>query len=573
MVEGRRRTHPKRFQPAADIFKFSPQGAYLSMLTVTGEWESLFQGRTKTDLEALLPDYLRGRRWFGGKARTIQSVQILEAIPMVQAPQGQDASFALLKVDYADGKPETYVLPLTFGAGEKAAHVQSEMPQTIVAHLRVNGKEGVLYDALWDKSFSKELLDVIARGRQFKGALGEVMASSTPAFGQLVSSSEAPLEPSVMQAEQSNTSVVYSGKLILKLFRRLEEGVNPDLEIGRFLTERGFAHIPPVAGSLEYRRSSGDLVSMAILQGFVPNQGDAWRYTLTNLDHYFEQIVEKQPVQEGIPSKSLLALSEEDTPPVVTERIGPYLREAELLGQRTGELHVTLAKDSGDPNFNPEPFSDVSRQALADSMMALADQAFPLLRQHLTGLPEAVQGNAQKVVALEREVRRRLRLIRDQHITAMCIRCHGDYHLGQVLYTGKDFVIIDFEGEPARPLSERRQKGSPLRDVAGMLRSFHYAAYAALIGKVAGVREEDFSFLEPWARFWYLWVCVAFLKAYLGVTIRAPFLPSAREELQMLLDAHLLEKAVYELGYELNNRPDWVKIPLQGILELLEAAQ
>ncbi len=546
----------------------------MATLTVTGSWESILRGKAKANLEAILPDFLRARRWFGGKARAIQSVEILEAIPMAQATGGPTALFALLKVGYMEGKPETYVLPLTFAAGEQAAHVQSEMPQTIVAHLRVNGKEGVVYDALWDKDFSKELLEVIARGRQFKGALGEVMASPTPAFRQLVPSPDAGLEPSVMQAEQSNTSVVYGGKLILKLFRRLEEGLNPDLEIGRFLTEKGFTHIPPVAGSLEYRRSSGEPVSMAILQGFVPNQGDAWRHTLATLGQYFGQILRKQPVQEVIPSKSLLVLSEEDTPLVVTERIGPYLREAELLGQRTGELHVTLAKESGDPNFNPEPFSDVSRQALADSMLALADQAFPLLRQHLTNLPGAVHGDAQKVINLEGEVRRRLRLIRDQHITAMCIRCHGDYHLGQVLYTGKDFVIIDFEGEPARPLSERRQKGSPLRDVAGMLRSFHYAAYAALLlGKVSGVRPEDFSSLEPWARFWYLWVSVTFLKAYLTTAAQAPFLPSTRGELEMLLEAHLLEKAVYELGYELNNRPDWVKIPLQGILQLLDTAR
>ena len=546
----------------------------MATLTVTGSWESILRGEAKSNLEAILPDFLRTRRWFGGKARAIQSVEILEAIPVAQATGALKALFALLKVAYMEGRPETYVLPLTFAAGEGAAHVQGEMPQTIVAHLRVNGKEGVLYDALWDTSFSKELLDVIARGRQFKGVLGEVMASPTPAFRQLVPSPDAGLEPSIMQAEQSNTSVVYGGKLILKLFRRLEEGVNPDLEIGRFLTEKGFTHIPPVAGSLEYRRSSGEPVSMAILQGFVQNQGDAWRHTLATLGEYFGQILRKQPVEEVIPSKSLLALSEEDTPPVVAERIGPYLREAELLGQRTGELHVTLVMESGDPNFNPEPFSDVSRQALAHSMLALADQTFPLLRQHLTSLPEAVHGDAQKVIDLEGEVRRRLRLIRDQHIAAMCMRCHGDYHLGQVLYTGEDFVIIDFEGEPARPLSERRQKGSPLRDVAGMLRSFHYAAYAALLlGKVSGVRPEDFASLEPWARFWYLWVSVTFLKAYLTVAAQASFLPSIREELQMLLEAHLLEKAVYELGYELNNRPDWVKIPLQGILQLLDTTR
>lgn len=545
------------------------------MLTVTGGWESLFQGRTKADLETLLPDYLRGRRWFGGKARTIRSVQILEAIPMAHVIHERKASLAMLKVDYVEGKPETYALPLTFAAGGRAVEVESVLPQTIVARLHMNGDEGVLYDALWDKSFSLGLLGAIANHRHFAGRNGDIEASPTHAFRHLLPSVEEADEPAIMKAEQSNTSVVYGNRLILKLFRRLEEGINPDLEIGRFLTERGFAHIPPVAGALEFRRSSGEPVTLAILQGFVVNQGDAWRYTLDALDRYFERVLGKRVGVEtmALPRKDLLALTEEVLTPPATELIGAYLEAARLLGQRTGELHVTLGQDSDDPDFSPEPFSDASRQTLYHGMLALADQALPLLRKHLTSLPEAVQGNAETVLDLEGEIRRRFQLIRDRQFTAMQIRCHGDYHLGQVLFTGNDFVIIDFEGEPARPLRERRLKGSPLRDVAGMLRSFHYAAYAALIGKVAGVRQEEFSFLEPWARFWYLWVSVAFLTAYLAVSTRAPFLPENREEIRMLLEAHLLEKAVYELGYELNNRPDWVKIPLRGILDLLETVK
>ncbi|NIN96160.1 MAG: alpha-amylase, partial [Anaerolineae bacterium] len=214
----------------------------MSTLTVAGNWENVLRGKAKADLETMLPDFLRARRWFGGKARTIQSVQILETIPMAQATGGLGALFALVKVAYAAGRAETYVLPVTFACGKQAAEVQNRMPQSIVTRLRVNGQadEGVLYDALWDKGFSMELLEAVGRGSQFKGVLGEVVASPTQAFRQLVPSAECSLEPSIMQAEQSNTSVVYGRQLILKLFRRLEEGVNPDLEIGRFLTEKGF---------------------------------------------------------------------------------------------------------------------------------------------------------------------------------------------------------------------------------------------------------------------------------------------------------------------------------------------
>jgi maltose alpha-D-glucosyltransferase/alpha-amylase len=208
-------------------------------------------------------------------------------------------------------------------------------------------------------------------------------------------------------------------------------------------------------------------------------------------------------------------------------------------------------------------------------MRSTATQSFQLLRQRLRGLPKIVLGEAQRILEREEEVLQRFQLILGRRITAVRIRCHGDYHLGQVLYTGKDFVIIDFEGEPARPLSERRIKRSPLRDVAGMLRSFHYAAYSALFKQEAeGVyasHPESLATLEPWARVWYLWVSAVFLKTYLEVTRKASFLPRTREELRVMMDAYLLEKAMYELGYELNNRPDWVRIPLQGISQLLDA--
>jgi maltose alpha-D-glucosyltransferase/alpha-amylase len=203
-------------------------------------------------------------------------------------------------------------------------------------------------------------------------------------------------------------------------------------------------------------------------------------------------------------------------------------------------------------------------------MLGQVNHTMQLLRRRLSHLPEAVRGEAQQVLDQAPAARQRFQALRDHRITARRIRCHGDYHLGQVLYTGRDFIIIDFEGEPSRPLSVRRMKRSPLRDVAGMLRSFHYAAYAALLGQVAGVRPEDFSVLEPWAKFWYMWVGRAFLQSYLAVADSGNFLPDTQEEMQILLDAYLLEKALYELGYELNSRPTWVKVPLQGILQLLE---
>jgi maltose alpha-D-glucosyltransferase/alpha-amylase len=401
-------------------------------------------------------------------------------------------------------------------------------------------------------------------------------ALPTQAFADLRGPADVALVSTPLAAEQSNTSVVYGDRLILKLFRRVAVGVNPDLELGRFLTERtSFTHIARVAGALEYRSTTGEPTTVGILHGFVPNRGDAWAYTLEALDCFFAAARTQQSGWHAtVPPQPLLALAEEDLPPLVSEVIGPYVASARLLSQRTAELHLALASDPGDPRFAPEPLAAPDQDALAQSIRGLTTEAFQLLRRRLAALPEVVRGDAHQVLALESEVLGSVQTLSQRPLTALRIRTHGDYHLGQVLYTGDDFVITDFEGEPARPLSERQGKHSPLKDVAGMLRSFHYAAYAGLFNqdKAAFSSSEARGALEPWAQMWYLWISAAFVQTYLAYAGSASLLPP-RDECQVLLDAYLLEKAVYELNYELNNRPDWVHIPLQGIRQLWDAKQ
>jgi maltose alpha-D-glucosyltransferase/alpha-amylase len=543
-------------------------------LAVRGSWEKAFRGRGKAALEAVLPYYLKPRRWFGGKARAMRSVSIIEAIPIAQGRERPKFYVTLLRVDYFEGEAETYVLPLAFATGGRADQVLSEFPQAAVVRLEVEGEEGLLFDALWDEGFCGTLLQAIARRRRFDGTAGELAAGSTRVLRQVWDAAGEPLTPTVLKAEQSNTSVIYGDRFILKLFRRLDEGVNPELEIGRLLTEKTtLTHVPPLAGFVEYRRGRQEPLTLAILQRLVPKEGDAWQYSLDELERYFERVLTDHPEAEevAVPAESLLDLAEEGPPRLATDLIGPYLESARLLGERTADLHVALASALDDPSFVPEPMSPFSQRSVYQSMRSLTGQVLQLLRQRLPEIPAELSDEAQQLLGLEETILQRFQSILGGKSTAMLIRCHGDYHLGQVLYTGKDFVIIDFEGEPARPLSERRIKRCALRDVAGMLRSFHYAAYATLFNHTVSVtvRPEDIAALKPWARFWYRWVSAAFLKAYLAEASQVPFLPQERDELQVLLDAHLLEKAIYELGYELNNRPDWIGIPLQGILDLV----
>lgn len=548
-----------------------PAEVTLPALAVTGSWQNLLRGRDKSALERILPQYLLGRRWFGGKARSIQSVKIVEVIPIPK--DSPLAQLALIRVEYADGEPEVYRLPIAFVPTEQTAQMQdlSGAIARLTVRREAQAEEGVLYDAMLIKPILTALMGIVSRGDRYAGSFGEVTATPTPAFQQALKSAEAFLEPSVMKAEQSNTSVVYGGQFILKLYRRAEEGINPDLEIGRFLTRQEFPCIAPVASAMEHRAEGGEPSTVVLLQSFLANEGDAWSHTLDSLGQYFFQALSRREdiAAESPPTKSLLDLARGPVPTLAHELIGHYLDEVELLGRRTGELHLALAQDSEDPNFSPEPFTDFYRRDLFQSINGLINRNFALLRQRLKAVPEALHASANRVIDSEGKVKKRIQLMRDGKFTCHRIRCHGDYHLGQVLYTGKDFIIIDFEGEPARPLSVRRMKGSPIRDVAGMLRSFHYAAYAGLMGQAAGVRPEDFAHLEPAAKFWYIWTVAAYLRAYFEATDKALFLPKSKQELQTLLDIFLLEKAAYELGYELNNRPTWVRIPLEGILQLL----
>jgi maltose alpha-D-glucosyltransferase/alpha-amylase len=267
----------------------------------------------------------------------------------------------------------------------------------------------------------------------------------------------------------------------------------------------------------------------------------------------------------------LIELAQAEVPPLVADVMGGYISSALLLGQRTGELHEALASDTQDPAFTPEPFTALYRRSLYQGLRTSADQALALLAQRLPKLPEQVRPEAEKMLKLESTIFARFRQIVDRKITGMRIRCHGDLHLGQVLFTGKDFVFTDFEGEPVRSITERRIKRSPLRDVAGMLRSFDYAALSKLKGN--GIGPENTGHLKIWARFWSIWAAVHYLKGYFQVTGKSSLMPKTQEEIRLMLDIYMLEKAVYEVAYELNNRPDWVDIPIMGILDILQPDQ
>ena len=530
--------------------------------------ENSFLAALRDGLPRVLPEFLMSRRWFGGKARRIHAVEVSDVVPV--CPQNFWGYLVLVQVEYDTGPDDTYDIPFV-----RAPRGASQNVPDPASFLKVRQKgfseDIVLIDALSDEQFLGYLLEAIAQGTTFPGTRGEVRAVSTNALATLWQPPQGRLAPSLMRAEQSNSSVVYGQRLVLKIFRRVEPGINPDLEIGLYLTEHSsFRNVPSVAGHLEYVSKQGIRTSLGVLQGYVANQGDAWQFTLKALTEYEKAQHVGGLAESEIPRDSILALTNHVLPDQARRRIGPYLESAALLGQRTAELHIALASAREDPNFTPQSLSEAEQKAFVISATNLVTANFGLLRRLKDEMPDYIRDAADKSLSLEGDARGRFQRFRAQKLSAMLTRIHGDYHLGQILFTGSDFVIIDFEGEPARPLEERRKKRSPLQDVAGMLRSFHYAAYAPLLRQAAGPGvDERVRALAPWAYYWQRWVSAAFLKTYLDVSRGSQFIPQSREELALLLDTYLLDKAVYELGYELNNRPSWVRIPLEGISQLL----
>ncbi|HEV3416168.1 MAG TPA: maltose alpha-D-glucosyltransferase [Pirellulales bacterium] len=587
-------------------------------LNVNSHWSEILQGRLKTSFEAILARELPNRRWFGGKSRPIQSLQVVDSVPLdriasprqprgargeKEKPNHDGPMLLFLRVEYREGEPEGYLLPVAVVWGAEAERFLADRPKSVLVQLNAkrrglsqssavapgseqkgaspaaSGEIGVLFDALEEPQVATMLLDLIANRRRAKGTRGELVGWPAPPFDDLAGPEPTALVPILGKAEQSNSSVIFDERLILKVFRRLQLGVNPELEIGRILGTNGrFANTPRLAGSLEFVIRRQEPVTIGVLQGYAPHTITAWQFTLDFLKRYLEGIMalpaEGRPTAAATPRGSLWELARGEASPLAHQLLGGFLESAMLLGRSTGELHVALAT-TDDANFAPEPFSALYQRSLYQSSRKLLADSLNSLRQRLDVLPPAAVDVAREVLDREKGLLERFRSILKPKIVARRIRCHGDYHLGQVLYTGKEFLIIDFEGEPNRPLAARRIKRTGLLDIAGMIRSFHYAA-AQSAPKLAqmGVTSPDAqTAIKEAAEFWYVWTSSAFLRAYAAAVSTADLLPTNPAHIDALFDFHLLERAIYELNYELNNRPDDVETPLRGILELLTPPQ
>jgi len=569
----------------------APQFSAPGTLEAIANWVAL------ADLVAALdPEYLRQQRWFGSKSKAITGLQLNDYA--VLRPELPLFILALIKVEYVGYDAEIYSVPLMIS--------DRAVPQLDpLLELKTASGGGFVYEGLADDEFCRALLQKIAYPTELSAMAGRFVFAKTPAFIQ-------PESPTVKRsrAEQSNTSIIFGNVLILKNFRKVEPGTNPDLEISRFLTTKtDFTHIPPLAGMIEYFGSSSS-AAISMLQRFVPNQGDTWEYTLRHLEDFYAAAArspKKAPSQPdtsvgsgggssrtgptpamsgsgggssrtGPPPPSVGSgggSSGTGPPPAVEEAAGRLMREyaaeASQLGHITGQLHVALASAPQDPDFAPEPIVGQDVERWISSIKQHIETGLRAL-DSLSSYGPGLERTAAELIRKKSDYLAKVEELRGLEASQTYkIRCHGDYHLGQVLKTDDGFCILDFEGEPLRSLQERREKISPLKDVAGMLRSYHYAAQAGLFA-FAEHHGHERDALEPWARAWERQAGQSFLAAYVPEVRRTPaaIVPSSIDLLTRVLSVFLLDKAVYELNYELNHRPSWLKIPLEGIQVAME---
>jgi maltose alpha-D-glucosyltransferase / alpha-amylase len=546
----------------------------LPVLLAGADWQTLMDGATRTVLErqALVP-FLQRQSWFASRSVPVRRARFSDWARIRSGPL--PAFVSIVSIEYADGREDEYIVPLALVSGEEAERVVKQMPGCVLARI-TGARKGAIVDGTKDIDNCERLLGIVCRQEEVATTRGSMRGT----LQQLCTTDGSD------RLDQS----------ALELCRRIEPGPNPEFEIGRALAQRGFSRTPALVGALEYNRPGRDPATLAVVQAVVKHQGTGWEYTIDELRRYYERVAaraRRTEGREGLENREgregrLEGLEGQDRQegrceigpahPAVPALPGPppfftaiehlYLRSAAVLGRRTAELHLALA-DVQDPAFRPEPLDSAALDALADKMRADAHAALDLLDARGHTLQDAARSQADTLVAARADLVASFDEIRGLDAAGPRIRIHGDYHLGQVLRVEEDFFAFGFAGDPARPLAERRARQSPLKDIAGMLRSFSYAAYATLFAFTVHATD-SFSLLEPWAGAWQHWVSDAFLREYRSAIAGTPLAPGD-EAFPVLLRALTLDKALSELAYELNNRAEWAGIPLAGLLNIMSS--
>ena len=541
----------------------------LTTITVREDWMEVLSGRPRAQLENVLSTFLKNQIWFAN-GRTVKAVTVKEHL-MVPQPDGLPAAFALLQVDFVDADTEICTVPLGLFPGDQT----STTPESRIANITLQdgASRGLLGDMMYVPSFATAMLSLMRDHEKLRNDQGEIDSMRTSTLRRILSAGPMPV-PTIRSTEDGNTTIMFQDRLVLKCFRRLDEGVNPELEIGQYLTEHNFAHSPALIGALEYCADNKIRHTLAVATTFVSYAMNAWQFTLDGVTRYYDRVFasDAQGMSPEVPPvPGPLKLFQQGPTPEAPDYVGSYLESARLLGVRTAELHRILAGDeSGE--FAMEPVTAHYMRSVFQTMRSLAVQNLRLLRREMNSLSADLVPAAQRVAELETVILKQYRPLIEQSFEAGRMRIHGDLHLRQILWTGKDFVFADFEGDVSLPISERRLKRSPLSDVARLVRSFHHAAYAGFHQQVelGAIDHENLPKFEPWVRHWNRSVSRAFLQAYCEGVRESGILPADEDKLRTLLRAYMLHQVIDEMGDQLRARSDNVRAALQAILLITE---
>jgi maltose alpha-D-glucosyltransferase / alpha-amylase len=521
------------------------------------EWDTLLQETLRRYIEReALVGFLQAQRWYPGPPGPVPAARFADWT-LLQGGR-QPIFLTIVETETRDGRRDRHLVPLATVSGAEAERIAKGSPGLVLARI-TGARKGLLVDAVADDHACGLLLDAIASDRDIAGRHGTIRGVRTEAW--------LPDEPATLQPvrrgtpERPNSTIAYGVRKHLKLFRRLEPGPHPEIELGMHLTRAGFSRVPPLVGWLEYRPISGDTVALGTLHGRVHNEGETWERTLDELGRYFERVTAAGPPPDAaLRDGSLLTLAEGELPEAVKAGIGVPLTAAAVLGRRTAEMHLALGQPTDDPAFAPEPL-DASSERVVGRVQQQVAAALADLQALRDRLPDDTRPQAD--AALRSDVAARLARRRQRRPAGQAIRIHGDYHLGQVLWSEQDVIIVDFEGETSLPLAERRVKAPPLVDVASMVQSFRYAA---AIGLMTFCRHHPSPTAPLWAHVWERWMSAVFVHHYLATLGTSPLVPEDRDDRETLFSLLLLAHAATELRDELHNRPEWAHIPLAALL-------
>ncbi|MGA0559759.1 maltose alpha-D-glucosyltransferase [Larkinella sp. VNQ87] len=537
---------------------------------VLNRWEELTQGEARTRLETeILPAYLSKAYWFVGKGRTIDEVTLADqALVDLDDKKG---TLLLVEVTYEQGLPELYQLPVTFVKTDRVGPITENYPQAILAQLQLGDEPSFLCDALYTPRLHQLLFAKLKANQAISAQKGKLVFSANGPL-KTADQPEDTIKTKVHTAERDYTAITFDNRFFLKMYRKVDWNSNSDVEITRFLSQEAhFEHVPEFIGTIEWQSEKGR-VALGMIEEMIEDHGDGRSFMLERINNYIERILARS-------RESLAMVCRQGSwhNPLEFEELSDSCREllggtaseeARLIGIRTGELHRALAA-TNHKDFAPEPFSLHYQRSLFAGMQSLVRESYDLLHQNLKELPDKIQQEAEPLLDKRQTILDTLRRIYSHKIDALKIRIHGNYHLGQVLLTGKDLAIQDFGGNPLLSVTTRRIKRSPLRDVTAMIRSFYYVAYEGFLS-TNQVPKEEVDSLLPFADLWAYQISEIFLKAYLTTVQDQAFFPNDKADFQIMLETYLLERAIFDLNYELKNRPERALAPLRILKSVIE---